>query len=436
MDEIVVPPIRIEVACTRGFNKTEQSCLVYQHVHDVLEERETIRMGTTFTIPVPYVLQVEVCTNIDQYMARSALQFYFYVLLETPAVAETVKNGTEELEISQHMLLPSRELHGLWESLIYEEGIKDSMLAFAESSMLFARKGVDKNLITCNRLALFHGPPGTGKTSLCKAIAQKLTIRLTEQYRHAHLMEINSHSLFSRWFSESGKLVQKLFSEILALLEDEHSLVCVLVDEVESIAYARDKISSNEPSDSIRVVNAVLTQLDRLRQFPNVFILATSNLTGTIDTAFLDRADFVQYIGHPTERAVYEIYRSALVNLQSIGIVEKEGKYNRRLSGSMLDGIPCYEEANEPGRASCTVLDILLQVVKLSAGQSGRTLRKIPFLAHALYVKKETDSLLNFLTAMRQAIRKVRNDKRLLENHSTEDDPSEEDVPLYSIKSH
>uniref|UniRef100_A0A903Z087 AAA+ ATPase domain-containing protein n=1 Tax=Anopheles minimus TaxID=112268 RepID=A0A903Z087_9DIPT len=420
MNDIVVPSIRIEVACSRGFDKAEQSCLVYQHVHDILEERETIPMGTTFTIPVPFVLQVEVCTNIDQYMERSKLQFNIYVLQESPSVAETLNHGKEEVEISQHMLLPSMELHGLWESLIYEEGIKDSMLSFAESSMLFARKGVDTNLITCNRLALFHGPPGTGKTSLCKAIAQKLAIRLNVEYRHSHLVEINSHSLFSRWFSESGKLVQKVFSEIVGLLEDKHSLVCVLVDEVESIAYARDRISSNEPSDSIRVVNAVLTQLDRLRHFPNVFILATTNITDSIDVAFLDRADFVQYIGHPTERAIYEIYRTALHNLQAIGIVEKEGKSNRRLSASTVDGIPSYEDATEPGRASCTTLDILLQIVKLSAGQSGRTLRKVPFLAHALFVKKETDSMLNFLTAMRQAIRKVQHDKHLLEkDHSS-----------------
>lgn len=59
-----------------------------------------------------------------------------------------------------------------------------------------------------------QGPPGTGKTSLCHALAQKLSIRLSHRYRAGTLVEINSHSLFSKWFSESGKLVQRMFKTV------------------------------------------------------------------------------------------------------------------------------------------------------------------------------------------------------------------------------
>ena len=49
------------------------------------------------------------------------------------------------------------------------------------------------------------------------------------RYPQSRLLEINSHSLFSRWFSESGKLVQKLFSSVMELVEDEDTFVVVLI---------------------------------------------------------------------------------------------------------------------------------------------------------------------------------------------------------------
>ena len=112
------------------------------------------------------------------------------------------------------------------------------------------------------------------------------------RFRLGHLIEVNAHSLFSKYFSESGKLVSKLFSKISEIAEDENELTFILIDEVESLTAARKAaVAGSEPADAIRAVNALLTHLDALKRRPNVMVLCTSNLPEAVDVAFVDRAD-------------------------------------------------------------------------------------------------------------------------------------------------
>ncbi|XP_060103792.1 pachytene checkpoint protein 2 homolog [Heteronotia binoei] len=325
-------------------------------------------------------------------LSMCKLVIHTFQLNEEGPSTEHVEEENECITAANHWVLPTVEFHGLWESLVYENEVKSNLLDYVTSTLLFSDKNVNSNLISWNRVVLLHGPPGTGKTSLCKALAQKLTVRLSYRYRHGQLIEINSHSLFSKWFSESGKLVTKMFQKIHEFIDDKDTLVFVLIDEVESLTAARNSVrAGTEPSDAIRVVNAVLTQIDQIKRFPNVVILTTSNITEKIDMAFVDRADIKQYIGPPSAAAIFKIYLSCLEELMKCQII-----YPRQqlLTLHELEVIGYVE--NDVSKLSL----VLKEIARKSEGLSGRVLRKLPFLAHALYIQSPNVTVASFLHAL------------------------------------
>uniref|UniRef100_A0A8C7JSK7 Pachytene checkpoint protein 2 homolog n=1 Tax=Oncorhynchus kisutch TaxID=8019 RepID=A0A8C7JSK7_ONCKI len=353
---------------------------------------------------IKHVQSVAIVDPID--LKSCSLSIHIFTLNEDGP--STLNLEEEELSAANHWLLPAAEFHGIWESLVYESGVKTQLLDYVSTTIYFSDKNVDSNLISWNRVVLLHGPPGTGKTSLCKALAQKLSIRLSNRYSYGQFVEINSHSLFSKWFSESGKLVTKMFQKIQQLIDDKQALVFVLIDEVESLTAARKASQSGtEPSDAIRVVNSVLTQLDQIKRHPNVVILTTSNVTEKIDLAFVDRADIKQYIGPPSVEGIFNIYLSCLEELMKCQIV-----YPRQPLLTMFELETMGFRESKVSELSLVLRDIAIK----SKGFSGRALRKLPFLAHALFVKTPTVVLERFLEAMDLAVDKQIEEKDNLVN--------------------
>ncbi|WWC66819.1 uncharacterized protein I206_100726 [Kwoniella pini CBS 10737] len=318
------------------------------------------------------------------------LNIHVYRLLRNEQVAD-FDNDLEDTEHEESVsagsmrTLPSTELDGLWQTLVYADNLKTRLLNFCYSTTYFSENNIDFNMIAWNRVILLHGPPGTGKTSLCRALAQKISIRMRDSYPRSKLIEINSHSLFSKWFSESGKLVQKLFDTITREVDNEEQFVVLMIDEVESLTAARSAaMTGNEPSDSLRVVNALLTQLDKLRTRKNVLVMTTSNLVDAIDEAFMSRVDMVELVPLPPPEAIYYILKGCIEEMMSKNMIKnrqllewtraedqwrtwkKSEDKIKRYSGALAQlAIKCYEKK-----------------------VSGRTLRKLPVLAHTSKLSK------------------------------------------------
>ncbi|WEW61376.1 hypothetical protein PRK78_006866 [Emydomyces testavorans] len=342
--------------------------------------------------------------------------------LEPSSQKQDTNDETEENEPQARIVpLPNKELDGIWESLLFEKPIPSNLLRAASRMLSFSSRKLNTWMINWNRLILLYGPPGTGKTSLwqVRALAQKLAIRLGKQFPQGKLIEINANALSSKFFSESGKLVAKMFSTIESLLDQEpDTLICVFIDEVESLTAKREQsLKGNDPLDAMRAVNSLLTALDRLRHHPNVVVFCTSNLIAALDPAFLDRIDIKQFIPPPSVKEIYEIFRSCLQNLSECGLIkgctfdvlqrdpsnpETSLEYVCHPAESLT--LPAYEMSLWYQLFPESIPKRLGNIAQASMGLSGRTLRRIPALSLVLHTTSATCTVEEAIVALGKGV--------------------------------
>lgn len=120
---------------------------------------------------------------------------------------------------------------------------------------------------------LFYGPPGTGKTMAAKALANE-----TDSF----LLLIRATDLIGEYVGDSSKRIHELFSTSL-----EHAPSVIFIDELDAIGL--DRSYQAVRGDVVEVVNALLTELEGLRENEGVVTIAATNNPNMLDPAMRSR---------------------------------------------------------------------------------------------------------------------------------------------------
>ena len=152
---------------------------------------------------------------------------------------------------------------------------------------------------------LLHGPSGTGKTLLAKAVATQ---------SEANFVSVRGPELLSKWVGESERGIREIFRRAR-----QASPCVVFFDEIDSIAPVRG--AGGETAVAERVVSQLLTELDGMENMHGVVVLAATNRADMIDPALLrpGRFDKIIQIPLPDKQSRKSILE---INAEKIPVVD------------------------------------------------------------------------------------------------------------------
>src|SRR5213595_3823833 len=171
------------------------------------------------------------------------------------------------------------------------DGLREMVELPLRHPELFQRLGVDPP-----KGVLLHGPPGTGKTRLARAVANE---------SDAQFFHIAGPEIMGSAYGESEKKLREIFEEAAKAAPS-----IIFIDEIDSIAPKRGQVSGEAEK---RLVAQLLTLMDGLEPRQNLVVIAATNRPEALDEALrrpgrLDREIVVGVPDQPGRREILGIH--------------------------------------------------------------------------------------------------------------------------------